>query len=227
MLPKKSDSANLEKQRSAYFQLGLLIALSLSLIAFEWVSPVLEQIEFKRKLTAVEEPYVLHEIIAKQDEQPAKSKQPKSTQPVVPNDYTTTNKNEPETKQDFPDLTFLDEPTSGPVIEQLPLTPFEPWQLDKHPEFPGGEDALRKYIQKRIIYPYKAVSNETEGVVWVTFIIDENGNILDAKIVKDIGNGCGEEALRIVKSLPKWSPAVINGRAVPSLRRLDIRFILR
>ena len=74
-------------------------------------------------------------------------------------------------------------------------------------EFPGGKDSLNKFISDNIICPQEALDKGIEGKVYITFVVEKDGSINDIKIIRDIGYGCGEEAKRIVKLMPKWKPA--------------------
>lgn len=96
--------------------------------------------------------------------------------------------------------------------------------VDTDPEFPGGEEALQRFIEENMQYPTMAAEQGIGGTVYVTCIIDTNGDITDAHIIRDIGGGCGEEALRIVKLMPRWSPAKNGGHAVRTLFNLPIFF---
>ena len=94
------------------------------------------------------------------------------------------------------------------------------------PQFPGGQEAIATYISAAINYPQKAVNETIEGEVMVQLQIDEQGAITNAKIVQGIGYGCDEEALRVIRKMPNWSPAKQAGRAVPCKVKLKVRFSL-
>jgi TonB family protein len=86
--------------------------------------------------------------------------------------------------------------------------------VDQMPEYPGGTNALLKYIQSKVKYPANAKQNGVEGKVLVQFIVDEKGNVVNPKIIKGIGYGCDEEALRVIKSLTRWKPGKQAGKPV-------------
>lgn len=94
-------------------------------------------------------------------------------------------------------------------------------------EFPGGIDAWRRYLERNLQYPDAAISDETQGVVRVQFVIDTEGNVSDVVALNDPGNGLAEEAIRIIARGPKWIPAEQNNRKVkyrhsqPIIFRLD------
>ena len=99
--------------------------------------------------------------------------------------------------------------------------------VEEMPSFPGGEDKLIKYIRDNIKYPPVARENGIQGRVYVTFVIDKDGKIKDLKLLRGIGGGCDEEAMRVVKSMPDWKPGRQNGRNVPVQYNLPVNFTLR
>lgn len=99
--------------------------------------------------------------------------------------------------------------------------------VEKMPEFPGGQEAMIKYLSKNIKYPEAAVSAGIQGAVYVSFTVDADGAIRDAEVMRGIGGGCDEEALRVVNSMPLWEPGMQRGEAVKVKYRMPIRFRLR
>ena len=92
--------------------------------------------------------------------------------------------------------------------------------------FPGGQEELMKYISENLRYPQQAREIGTQGFVYVTFVVERDGSLTDIKILRDIGAGCGEEAVRIVKTMPKWIPAKQRGKAVKMQYNLPVKFTL-
>ena len=82
------------------------------------------------------------------------------------------------------------------------------------PEFPGGEQAMMDYVSKNVVYPNEAQEKGISGRVLVSFVIEKDGSISEAKVVKGIGGGCDEEAVRVVKAMPKWKPGKDKGKPV-------------
>lgn len=97
---------------------------------------------------------------------------------------------------------------------------------NEKPMFPGGESELRKYLALNLRYPNNALEGKIEGSVDVSFKISEHGKISAVKIVKGLGYGCDEEAIRVIKHMPDWTPAHKNGRAISVLYSLSILFEL-
>lgn len=103
---------------------------------------------------------------------------------------------------------------------------YESFDIQKPPSFPGGEAELFNYLQKNINYPVLAKENNITGVVPLSFVINKDGSVSDVQILRDIGGGCGKEAVRVVKAMPKWSPGEANGHAVKVRYTLPVRFQL-
>ena len=98
--------------------------------------------------------------------------------------------------------------------------------VDKMPSFKGGEKALYKWLGENIKYPQAAKETGISGTVIVTFIIEKDGSITGIKVLKDIGGGCGEEASRVIKLMPKWKAGKQKGVRVRVQFNLPIRFSL-
>lgn len=99
--------------------------------------------------------------------------------------------------------------------------------VDQMPEFPGGEYAFRTYIGKNIKYPDDAKKTGIKGKVFVSFIIDKDGNVKNPKIVKSVSPSIDKEALRVISSLPKWTPGKKDGKIVAVSYTVPITFALK
>ncbi len=98
--------------------------------------------------------------------------------------------------------------------------------VEQNPEFAGGMNALLKFLQKNLHYPTPAVNAKVTGKVYMQFVVGQDGNISKVDVVKGIGFGCDEEAQRVVKLMPKWSPGRQSGRTVAVKFTLPISFQL-
>ncbi len=99
--------------------------------------------------------------------------------------------------------------------------------VEKMPSFPGGYQALFDYLEKNIKYPAKAVKNKIQGRVIVQFTVDEKGRLSDIKVVKSVDASLNAEAVRVVKSMPRWNPGMQNGEAVKVRYTLPVTFRLQ
>lgn len=112
---------------------------------------------------------------------------------------------------------------------------------DQMPYFPGcgklknGSDKKREcsnemlvaFLSHNVQYPASAKTEETEGTVYVSFIIDENGKVTQPSIIRDIGNGCGAAAVDVLKKMPDWQPGKHEGKIVKVKLNLPIHFYLK
>ena len=94
-------------------------------------------------------------------------------------------------------------------------------------EYPGGFEAMSAYIAKSVVYPEKAKAEGVEGKVFVQFVVDTDGSIAEATVLRGVGGECDEEALRVVKSMPKWQPATFKGNPVRSKYVIPIYYTLK
>ncbi len=99
--------------------------------------------------------------------------------------------------------------------------------VEEMPEFPGGEQALRKYIANAIKYPAVAQGNGIQGKVYVTFVVSKDGSVANAKIARGVDPSLDQEALRVVNALPKWKPGMQKGKAVSVSYTVPINFVLQ
>lgn len=96
--------------------------------------------------------------------------------------------------------------------------------VEKMPEFPGGITALSDYLAKNVNYPQKAREAGIQGRVFVSFIIEKDGSLDEVKVMRSLGGGCDEEAIRVVKAMPKWVPGEQRGKPVRVSYILPINF---
>ena len=94
------------------------------------------------------------------------------------------------------------------------------------PSFPGGDKARMQYMLDNIKYPEEAKSKGIQGTVYVNFIVKSDGSISNAKVLRGIGGGCDEEALRVVNAMPKWDPGKQKGKAVNVQFNMPIKFVI-
>ena len=99
--------------------------------------------------------------------------------------------------------------------------------VEQDPEFEGGMEALIKYISENIHYPEQAKADKVEGKVFVRFVVEADGSVTNAEVLRGIGGGCDEEALRVVQSMPNWKPGMVEGKTVRVNYTIPINFILK
>ncbi len=94
------------------------------------------------------------------------------------------------------------------------------------PKYTGGEQARNKYLMENIKYPESALKQGIQGTVYVSFIVEKDGSVSNVKILRGIGGGCNEEALRVVKEMPRWTPGLYKGKPARVLFNMPIYFKL-
>ncbi len=220
MEAKKTPEADLEKRKGSFMLIGLLTALAVTLVAFEWTA-FEEKIEDLGKLQME---FLEEEVIpasATPPPPPPPPPAPTTVLEIVEDDVVVEEKEQidQEVKEDT-EIKF--EQKEEEVEEEQIFT-----IVEDMPAFPGGEPELFKYLGKAIKYPQMAQDAGISGVVYVTFVVGKDGKISDAKVLRGIGGGCDEEALRVVRAMPTWKPGKQRGKPVTVQYNLPIRFTLR
>jgi periplasmic protein TonB len=223
MEAKKNPKQDLQRQSFKFFLIGLSISVTLAITAFEWRT---KKSEIKPP-TFDPPPEAIFQVKATVPEVippapvPIKENITTSKSVVL---VTTTETNDaakdidivtlPDINIDFPGLPVLDEPSKEIFIfvEEMPIPV-------------GGYESFYKGLSKTIKYPRQAQRNNTEGKVFVEFVVDENGKITNLKVPKGIGHGCDEEAMRVL-SLTHWQPGKQRGIPVKVRMTLPLTFKL-
>lgn len=99
--------------------------------------------------------------------------------------------------------------------------------VESMPEFPGGPGKMLEFIATNIKYPPMARESGIQGRVFVNFVVEPDGSVSNVNIIRGIGGGCDEEAIRVVKTMPKWTPGRQRGKAVRVSFNLPVRFTLQ
>ena len=138
----------------------------------------------------------------------------------------------PETAEGTGDIDVIAPPeVSTPTaketaLEVAPKTDEVFVVVEQQPEYPGGMDALRTFLTRNLNYPRSAASAGVSGRVFVSFVVNTDGSLTDVQVLKGIGFGCDEEAMRVVQKMPHWRPGKQSGRAVRVKYNLPIAFAL-
>ncbi|WP_131536992.1 energy transducer TonB [Pedobacter nototheniae] len=102
----------------------------------------------------------------------------------------------------------------------------DPTGVDEYPEFAGGMNAWSKYIQRNLRYPYQAQEDNIQGKVFISFVVEKDGSITDVKVVRGIGYGCDEEAVKVIKKSPLWKAGKNKGMPVRVRYNMPINFTI-
>jgi len=126
-----------------------------------------------------------------------------------------------------------DEVPDFEVVEEKPQVIEQPKEaeiftvVEENPTFPGGEGELYKYLGESIKYPEEAKELGIQGRVFVNFVVETDGSVSNVRVLRGIGGGCDEEAIRVVQAMPKWTPGKQRGIPVRVSYNLPIKFTLQ
>ncbi|MBC3786792.1 energy transducer TonB [Spirosoma utsteinense] len=112
------------------------------------------------------------------------------------------------------------------ALEVAPRTEDVFVAVEQEPQYPGGLDALRTFLSRSLNYPRAAASAGVSGKVFLSFVVNTDGSLTDIQVLKGIGFGCDEEAVRVIRKMPNWRPGKQSGRAVRVKYNLPISFTL-
>ena len=226
MEEKKSPKANLENKKLMFIQIGMIISLLVAWLAFEHKTYDKREIDpsLLRQTEIVEEEMV--EITKQEEQKPQPVEVPKQTTQL-------------EIVQDDVEVEDID--INAEVDQQEVLEEYVPVEVEEEevqeqeifqiveemPSYPGGEQKLMEYVFKNIKYPQIARETGIQGRVFVGFVVEPDGSVSNVKVLRGIGGGCDEEAMRVVKSMPKWKPGKQRGKAVRVSYMLPVNFKLQ
>ena len=97
--------------------------------------------------------------------------------------------------------------------------------VEQMPQFPRGANGRIKYLDENIVYPMEAIRRGIQGKIYVTFIVERDGSVSNVRLLRGIGGGCNEEAIRVIENMPKWIPGIQKGK--PVRVRFNIPIIFR
>jgi protein TonB len=215
----------LEGKRTIFVQIGLVIALAITLFAFEWKSYEKIEVELAQRVaTEVPEEII---PITKQEKLPPPPEPPKTTTVlhIVEDDV--------EVEDEIIIDVEADEETEVEEYEPVIVEEEEVEEeeifivVEEQPSFPGGDRERIRFLAENIEYPQLARESGIQGTVYVTFVVEKDGSVTDVRVMRGIGGGCDEEAVRVVKMMPQWKPGKQRGKPVRVQFNMPIRFTLQ
>ena len=225
---KKSPKADLESKKTSNLLVGAILTLAVLFVGFEWS-------ERDKKVTTdsgIQEVVFEEEIIPITEQEQPKQAPPPPEAPkveevleIMDND----SKVEESTIQASDDTQAAVEVKYTPVeVEEEEVEEEQIFQIVEEPaSFPGGMGECMKWLGKNIKYPTISQENGVQGRVIVQFVINRDGSIVDAKVVRGVDPYLDKEALRVVNQMPKWSPGKQRGKAVRCQFTLPVQFRLQ
>ena len=223
MEPKKNPKVDLRRYSGLFLEIGLVVAISLVLLALNYSTNKRDTIAFAKLETVVAEEGIIP--ITRQQATTPPPETPKVAEviDIVEDDFDIDDDVdiediEPDQETEIIVVKMRDEEEDDDEVFVI---------VEEIPEFPGGEDALRKYLIEHTKYPKNARRNKISGTVNVLFVIDENGEIGDVLVSNSVDPTLDKEAIRVVKNMPNWIPGKIRGKPVKSVQPLWFDFALR
>ena len=219
---------NNEARRPIYFEVGLIISLVIVLLGFEFRSYKADDTDLQQLYTSNDMEEMGEITIQKPPEIPPPRSNVQSTIiEIVENETEVTTDIEVDVEAN--QETVVQEWIPPAIIEQEDEEEEEEpvfVVVESMPEFPGGEVARLQYLSENLQYPTLAREAGISGAVYVSFVVEKDGQISNIRILRGIGGGCDEEALRVVSEMPKWIPGRQRNIPVRVQFNMPIRFIL-
>jgi protein TonB len=223
MKPKKSKKANLENLRTIFFQIGMILTLSLVLVAFEWTSGYeFEPIDFVTSNDGVIELDI--PITRPEKEEPIKVDPPSFEIDIVKDEFDV-----PEVdlshliseigENDPIDIIEFDETET--IIEEFVKVEIMPTFQGKNGRY------FRNYVASEVKFPASAIETGVSGTVFASFVIDENGKVVDAIITRQVHPVIDNAVLKVIENSPEWEPGINNGEYVRVKYAIAIAFKLQ
>ena len=225
---KKSTKADLENKKTTNLLIGAILTLSVLFIGFEWserdkqvaTDTGLTEIVFEEEIIPITE-----QEQPKQAPPPPEAPKVEEVLEIMDND----SKVEESTIQASDDTQAAVEVKDTPVeVEEEEVEEEQIFQIVEEPaSFPGGMGECMKWLGKNIKYPTISQENGVQGRVIVQFVVNRDGTIVDAKVVRGVDPYLDKEALRVVNLMPKWTPGKQRGKAVRCQFTLPVQFRLQ
>lgn len=225
---KKSPKADLQNKKSTWLLVGYVFALATMFVAFEW-----SKRDVKIDMSQAVSDLFFEEEIIPITEQPEQVTPPPPEAPAVMENLTIV-----DDDADIEETAIVSTEETGQAVEIKYVAPTveeeEPEEaeifevVEKMPEFPnGGMMGLMQFLSKNIKYPPIAQENGTQGRVIVQFVVNRDGSIVDAKVMRGVDPYLDKEALRVIKMMPKWSPGKQRNKPVRVKYTVPVMFRLQ
>ena len=223
---KKSPKASLEDKKVVYVLMGLVLVLSICYVAFEWTEKEVTKYEVSDTDFFFEEEIDIQQTTQETPPPPP----PPVVQEVevlnVVEDDVEVEEIEINTEDDKDVEVVIAPPVEAPVEEEEEDVVFQ--VVETMPEFPGGPQALFKYLADNVKYPVSAQENGSQGRVICQFVVNKDGSIVEVVAVRSSGEpSLDKEAIRVINSMPKWKPGKQRGKPVRVKYTVPVNFRLQ
>ena len=223
---KKSQHASLEDKKIIYVLMGFVFVLSLCYVIFEWTEKVVTKHEVMDVFATIDEELDIQQTTQETPPPPPPAPAPQEVEVlnVVEDDVET--ESIEITAEESTEEVVIAAPVEAPEEEEEEEVIFV--VVESMPEFPGGQQALFKYLSENVKYPVIAQENGIQGRVICQFVVNKDGSIVDVEVVRSGGDpSLDKEAVRVIKSMPKWKPGKQRGKAVRVKYTVPVNFKLQ
>jgi len=224
---KKTPRANIENQKDTAILMGMVLALALVFVAFEWST----------QTTKLDASTVVQDVVAEEEieitrRDPTPPPPPPPPAPEAPEIIQVVD-TKVETRID---INMEDDQSKAQVQTYTPPPPPKEREeeeeeifvvVENQPEFPGGQAAMMKFLSENIKYPVIAQENGIQGRVICNFVVERDGSITDVQVVRGVDPSLDKEAVRVIQSMPKWKPGMQRGKPVRVRFTLPVVFRLQ
>jgi len=226
---KKTPRANIENQKDTAILMGMVLALALVFVAFEWST----------QTTKLDASTVVQDVVAEEEieitrRDPTPPPPPPPPAPEAPEIIQVVD-TKVETRID---INMEDDQSKAQVQTYTPPPPPKAKEreeeeeeifvvVENQPEFPGGQAAMMKFLSENIKYPVIAQENGIQGRVICNFVVERDGSITDVQVVRGVDPSLDKEAVRVIQSMPKWKPGMQRGKPVRVRFTLPVVFRLQ
>lgn len=224
MEPKKNPNKDVHRYTKQFFLIGFAISVTFLIVAFEWKIRVSQKTDDGLPLQQ-EVTFYPYEVIQVKHEIPSPQKS-KKIKVIDPTRIEVAKEPEPEPSADLA-IEPIEVVAPGPIEIEIPIeTPIDTFiVVEKMPMPVGGFEVFYKQLGKSIQYPSRAKQQNTQGKVFVEFVVNPLGEPVNVKVVKGIGSGCDEEAIRVLRKT-RWEPGKQRGKPVHVKMTLPVHFRL-
>ena len=223
---KKSPKADLRNKRGLLLEIGLVISLCLVIGAFAY-TPKERTIEKMDLQAAIVEEEIVE--ITRQDQKPPEP--PKRVEVKVIADLlqVVTNDTKITTEVDFAEFDENTEVIQQVEVAEETIEDDQPFLIaETMPSFQGGDlNTFRNWVQQNVKFPQIALENGIQGRVSCSFVVNKDGSIVDAEVIRGVDPSLDKEALRVINSMPKWSPGKQRGKPVRVKYTVPVTFRLQ
>lgn len=221
MKTKKYRHADLEKKRSIFFQVGMIVSLACVFVAFEWSSKESGLLPMSDEDIWVEPADIMPIVRIKEEPKPILMA---PTKIITAPDEKVITEDGPEFSTEIIDIEQIVE---VPPMQEEVIDETIHHIVERMPEFPGGEAALLKFVASNIKYPAICAEMCVQGRVYIAFVVNKDGSVSDVQVIRSPDANLSAEAMRVVKMMPQWKPGKQGGKPVNVSYNIPVSFRLQ